>query len=62
MTGEEVAALLDVSSRTVARDWRFARAWLRHQLTGCRNASREAGSDDSLRTTRREPPARPDRD
>ncbi len=34
MTGEEVAALLDVSSRTVARDWRFARAWLHERMHG----------------------------
>ena len=32
MSAEEVAAALNVSPRTVARDWRFARAWLRHQL------------------------------
>lgn len=32
MKVEEVAAAIDVSLRTVARDWRFARAWLRHQL------------------------------
>lgn len=33
MKVEEVAAAMDVSLRTVARDWRFARAWLRHQLS-----------------------------
>ncbi len=37
MTGEEVASCLGVSSRTVARDWRFARAWMRNQLTGSRD-------------------------
>ncbi len=63
MTGDEVAACLGVSSRTVARDWRFARAWLRHQLTGSQGRAPEqapasagqrtaqAGSEDSLDTT-----------
>ena len=30
---EEVATLLGVSGRTVERDWRLARAWLRQQVT-----------------------------
>jgi RNA polymerase sigma factor (TIGR02999 family) len=30
---EEMALVLGVSSRTVARDWRMARAWLRRQLS-----------------------------
>jgi RNA polymerase sigma factor (TIGR02999 family) len=29
---EETAAVLDVSPQTVARDWTFAKAWLRHEL------------------------------
>jgi RNA polymerase sigma factor (TIGR02999 family) len=29
---EEAAAVLDVSSQTVARDWTFAKAWLRREL------------------------------
>ena len=29
----EIAALLDVSERTVERDWHFARAWLRRELS-----------------------------
>ena len=29
---EETAEALDVAPRTVARDWRFARAWLRREL------------------------------
>ena len=32
LTVEEVAKVLDVSSRTVMYDWRMARAWLRQQL------------------------------
>jgi hypothetical protein len=32
LTTEEVAALLDVSPRTVERNWQFARAWLRKRL------------------------------
>jgi RNA polymerase sigma factor (TIGR02999 family) len=31
---EEIAAALDVSVSTVQREWRMARAWLRHQLAG----------------------------
>jgi DNA-directed RNA polymerase specialized sigma24 family protein len=31
---EETAAALSVAPRTVARDWRFARAWLRRELGG----------------------------
>jgi RNA polymerase sigma factor (TIGR02999 family) len=30
---DEVAAIVGVSSRTVKRDWRFAKAWLTCQLT-----------------------------
>ena len=29
---EETAEALDVSSRTVTRDWTYARAWLREQM------------------------------
>ena len=32
MTIEEVAEVLDVSPRTVQREWRMARAWLRRQI------------------------------
>ena len=38
LTGETAVAL-DVSSKTVLRDWEFARAWLQRALT------REAGGD-----------------
>ena len=34
MTTEEVAEVLDVSPRTVQREWRMARAWLRRQIFG----------------------------
>jgi RNA polymerase sigma factor (TIGR02999 family) len=33
MTTEEVAEVLDVSPRTVQREWRMARAWLRRQIS-----------------------------
>jgi len=32
LTVEETAAVLEVSSQTVARDWTFAKAWLRREL------------------------------
>ena len=42
MTIEEVADVLDLSPRTVQREWRLARAWLRRQVFGeiCDDASR----------------------
>ena len=30
---EEIAATLNVSSKTVARDWHFAKAWLQREMT-----------------------------
>jgi RNA polymerase sigma-70 factor, ECF subfamily len=36
---DETAAMLHVSSKTVLRDWEFARAWLQQEMT------REAGRD-----------------
>ena len=39
LTVDETAAALNVSSKTVLRDWEFARAWLQRELT------REAGRD-----------------
>ncbi len=44
MTSAEAAEVLGVSARTVARDWRFGRAWLRHQLAP---ATSRAASDPS---------------
>ena len=32
MSNDEVAEVLDVSARTVQREWRMARAWLRRQI------------------------------
>ena len=40
LTNDETALVLQVSSKTVLRDWEFARAWLQRELT------REAGRDD----------------
>ena len=34
MTNEETAEMLAVTTRTVERDWRFARAWLHQELAG----------------------------
>jgi RNA polymerase sigma-70 factor (ECF subfamily) len=39
LTADETAAALQVSSKTVLRDWEFARAWLQRELT------REGGHD-----------------
>jgi len=39
LTADETAVALQVSSKTVLRDWEFARAWLQRELT------REAGRD-----------------
>ena len=39
LTADETASVLDVSPKTVLRDWEFARAWLQRELT------REAGDD-----------------
>lgn len=33
LNNEEVAAVLDISLATLARDWRVARVWLRHRLS-----------------------------
>ena len=33
LTSEEIARLLEVSTRTVERDWKMAQAWLRRELT-----------------------------
>ena len=33
LTFEEIALQLDVSARTVKRDWTMARAWLRQELS-----------------------------
>jgi RNA polymerase sigma factor (TIGR02999 family) len=34
LTADETAVALQVSSKTVLRDWEFARAWLQRELTG----------------------------
>ena len=40
LTVDETAVALQVSSKTVLRDWEFARAWLQRELTG--GADRDA--------------------
>jgi RNA polymerase sigma-70 factor (ECF subfamily) len=40
LTVDETASVLRVSSKTVLRDWEFARAWLQRELTG--GADRDA--------------------
>ena len=45
LSGEETAEALGVSPATVARDWTFARTWLRRELRGSsRRSHRVAGS------------------
>jgi hypothetical protein len=39
LTADETAVVLQVSSKTLLRDWEFTRAWLQRALT------REAGRD-----------------
>lgn len=39
LTHAQIAELLDVTTRTVERDWRFARAWLRDRLNRGQGAS-----------------------
>jgi RNA polymerase sigma factor (TIGR02999 family) len=34
LSTEETAAVLDVSTKTVIRDWTFAKAWLQREMTG----------------------------
>jgi len=34
LTTSEIAKLLDVSTKTVERDWDFARSWLKREITG----------------------------
>lgn len=40
LTPDEAAAVLGVSPNTVTRDWNFARAWLRRELTGAETTGR----------------------
>ena len=41
LTGDEIAAQLGISLRTVNNDWRFAKAWLYHELTDRNDSSDE---------------------
>jgi RNA polymerase sigma factor (TIGR02999 family) len=37
LTADETAQVLDVSTRTIERDWRLARAWLQREMQGSEN-------------------------
>jgi RNA polymerase sigma factor (TIGR02999 family) len=45
MSVEKIAALLEISDRTVKREWRFARAWLRDRVGDPRLDADEPGED-----------------
>jgi RNA polymerase sigma factor (TIGR02999 family) len=45
LTQEESAAVLDVSTRTVRRDWTAARAWLSKALSDASNGNSSNGSE-----------------
>jgi RNA polymerase sigma factor (TIGR02999 family) len=32
LSNEEIAAVMETSTRTIERDWQFARSWLQHQM------------------------------
>jgi DNA-directed RNA polymerase specialized sigma24 family protein len=34
LSEEEITAVMKISTRTVERDWLFARSWLMHDLSG----------------------------
>lgn len=50
LSTEQIAELLEVSERTVKREWAFARAWLHRRVAGERDdaaeVSEESGCDD----------------
>jgi RNA polymerase sigma factor (TIGR02999 family) len=51
LTGEETAAVLGISARTVDRHWVYARAWLRRELDGARpdeKIPKRPGAEDGL--------------
>lgn len=50
LTLEEIATVLDVSAKTVQRDWEAARAWLRKEIRG------ELPADGDVRVTGRKSP------
>jgi RNA polymerase sigma factor (TIGR02999 family) len=43
LSADETAAVLDMSASTLAREWRFARAWLFRQLGGTPGGAGRAG-------------------
>ena len=39
LTNEEVGKVLDYSSKSIGRDWKFAQAWLKRQLGGAHDST-----------------------
>jgi RNA polymerase sigma factor (TIGR02999 family) len=47
LSEKEVAEVLNVAERTVKRDWRYARLWLRRELSRREEAPKERSSDEA---------------
>lgn len=45
LTNEEIAEVLETTTRTVERDWRYARAWLYRELASDRGPLRDGWAD-----------------
>lgn len=45
MTGDEIAAVLGTSARTVDREWRYARAWMQSRWSGESKSPEDAGHE-----------------
>jgi RNA polymerase sigma factor (TIGR02999 family) len=46
LTGHQIADVLNTSERTIERDWRFARAWLRQDLSSAVDAPQDGAKTE----------------